>query len=73
MKENDESKDRQSRVSTCFEGLPCAEMMQEIVDEGGVGSLCAEMMRSWMKKCREGKEEPRESENDESPINGGVK
>jgi hypothetical protein len=53
MKEN---KDEPEKVSTCFEGLSCAEMMQKIMGKEGIGSLCEKMMRSWTKK-NEGREE----------------
>ncbi len=62
MKEN---KDQQSKVNTCFEEAPCAEMMQKIMSEQGIGSLCEEMMRWSRKKCREGKEAPRKPGNEE--------
>ncbi len=61
MKEN---KDRPSKVSTCFEESPCAEMMQKIMSEQGIGSLCEEMMRTMMKRCQEGQPEPREAKKD---------
>ena len=67
MKEN---KDQQSKAGTCFENSPCAEMMQKLMGEKGIGSLCEEMMqkmrehgsgssceemmRSLMKECRPG-------------------
>lgn len=77
MKENDESKDRQSQVSTCFEGSPCAEMMPKIMGEQGIGSLSEEMMRTWAKRCREGQERPREAPKKEDHgkenSNGGGK
>ena len=62
MKEN---KDQPSKVSTCFEESPCAEMMQKIMSEQGIGSLCDEMMRTLMKRCQEGEKEPQAAENDE--------
>lgn len=50
MKEN---KGQRKKVSTCFDGLPSAEMMQKIMGEQGIGSLCEEMMRSLIKKLNE--------------------
>lgn len=47
MKEN---KDEPKKVSTCFEGLTCAEMMQKIMGQEGIGSLCEKMMRSMLSK-----------------------
>lgn len=58
----DENKDRPRKISTCFEGSSCAEMMQKIMDEEGIGSLCEEMMRSVMKGRGETKEEPHEAD-----------
>ncbi len=51
-----EDKDQQRKVSTCLEDSPCAEMMQRIMGEQGIGSLCEEMMRSLTETCRAGKE-----------------
>ncbi len=62
MKEN---KDQPGRVSTCFEESPCAEMIQKIMSERGIGSLCEEMMRALIESCREGKEESKESKKEE--------
>ena len=45
MKENEE---QPGRVSTCFDGSPCAEMMEKIMGEKGIGSLSEEMMRKIM-------------------------
>ena len=55
MKEN---KDQRSKVSTCFEETPAAEMMRKITGEQGIGSLCEQMMRTWMKSRRDVKGEP---------------
>ena len=41
-----ETKDQPGRVSTCFEGAPFAELMQEVLGEHGIGSLCQEMMKT---------------------------
>lgn len=59
MKEN---KEEPRKVSTCFEGSPCAEMMEKIMGEGGagIGSLCEEMMRSMAGRFGGGRREPRE-------------
>jgi hypothetical protein len=50
MKDN---REQPRQVSTCFEGLPSAEMIQKIMGEKGIGSLSAEMMRSLMNGSRE--------------------
>jgi hypothetical protein len=47
MKEN---KGQPKEVSTCFDGSPAVEIMQKIVGEQRIGSLCEEMMRSLLKK-----------------------
>ena len=74
MKEN---KDQQSRAGTCFEEAPCAEMMEKILGEQGIGSLSEEMMRTWAERCREGWEGPREApkkdDHEKENSNGGVK
>jgi hypothetical protein len=57
MKEHDE---RPRKVSTCFEGWPGAEMMQKILGQGGIGSLCEEVLRSVGKKLGGGPQGPRE-------------
>jgi hypothetical protein len=54
MKEN---KGQPKEVSTCFEGTPSAEMLQKIMGDRGIGSLCNEMMRSLIKKLSEDIEE----------------
>ncbi len=53
-----ESKDEPGKVSTCFDESPCAEMMQKLMGEQGIGSLCEEMMRSLRRGFHEDKEEP---------------
>lgn len=63
MKEN---KDQPRKVSTCFEGSPWAEMMQKIMGEEGIGSLCREMMRSFVKTCRADQEAPQEAQKREA-------
>jgi hypothetical protein len=60
-----DDKEQPRQVSTCFEELPSAEMMQKIMGEKGIGSLSAEMMRSLMKRCGEGEEEPHEAKKEE--------
>ena len=52
-------------------------MMQKILGEQGIGSLCEEMMRTWAERCREGQEGPQEAPKKEDHgkenSNGGVK
>lgn len=61
-----DNKEQPRQVSTCFEGLPSAEMMQKILGETGIGSLSAEMMRTSVKKCGQGIDEPSEVKKEES-------
>jgi hypothetical protein len=63
MKEN---KDQPKKVSTCFEGSPTAEMMQKIMGEQGIGSLCEEMMRSLITKLNEDIEESQKTNKEEN-------
>lgn len=35
----------QKEFSTCLESIPCAEMMQKMMGQKGIGSLCTEMMK----------------------------
>ncbi len=49
-----DKKDSQKEFSTCFEELPFAEMMQKMMGQGRVGSLCAEMMEKIKKHQKEG-------------------
>jgi len=65
MKEDKEGQPQQKPFSTCLEGSPCAEMMQRIFGGQGCGSLCEEMMRSFMKTGHEGKEEPKDDQKKE--------
>jgi hypothetical protein len=65
MKENE---DQPKRVSTCFEGSPCAELMQEVLSEGGIGSLCEEMMRAMANRSEGAQQQPRE---DKRPARDG--
>lgn len=60
-----EKKDEPKKVSTCFEESPCAELMEEILGEGGVGSLCEEIMRTVAERSTKGQDKNKES--------GGVK
>jgi hypothetical protein len=52
-----EYKDEPRPVSTCFDGSPCAELMQKVMSEHGIGSLSAEMMRSLLNSEHEAKDE----------------
>ncbi len=45
-----DKKDSQKEFSTCFEKLPFAEMMQKMMSQQGIGSLCAEMMKKIMEQ-----------------------
>jgi hypothetical protein len=54
MKEN---KGQPKEVSTCFDGSPAAEIMQQIGGEHRIGSLCEERMRSLLKTVNEDIEE----------------
>jgi len=63
MKEN---KGQPNKVSTCFEGSPTAEMMQKIMGEQGIGSLCEEMMRSLITKLNEDIEESQKTNKEEN-------
>ncbi len=49
-----DKKDSQKEFSTCFEELPFAEMMQKMMSQARVGSLCAEMMQKTRKHQKEG-------------------
>jgi len=40
-----ENKEKQKEFSTCLENAPFAEMMQKMMGQKGIGSLCAEMMK----------------------------
>jgi hypothetical protein len=62
MKDN---KELPGQVSTCFEGLASAEMMQKIMGEKGIGSLSAEMMRSLIKKLDEDIDESQQTKKEE--------
>jgi hypothetical protein len=60
-----ENKSRPKKVSTCFDGSTCAEMMEKIMGKQGIGSLCEERMRSLIKKLNEDIEEPQKSKKEE--------
>ncbi|MCX6568885.1 MAG: hypothetical protein NT147_07545 [Candidatus Aminicenantes bacterium] len=62
MKKN---KGQPKKVSTCFDGSPAAEMMQKIMGEQRIGSLCEEKMRSLIKKLNEDIEESPKTKKEE--------
>ena len=49
-----EKKEHQKEFSTCLENGHFAEMMQKMMGQKGVGSLCAEMMKKVTEKKGEG-------------------
>ncbi len=49
-----EKEENKKGFSTCMEGFPCAEMMQKMMGQEGIGSLCAEMMKKVMEKQGDG-------------------
>jgi hypothetical protein len=49
-----EKKESQKEFSTCLEHIPFAEMMQKMMGQKGVGSICAEMMKKVTEKKGEG-------------------
>jgi histone H3/H4 len=49
-----EKKKYQKEFSTCLENIPFAEMMQKMMGQKGVGSICAEMMNKVTEKKGEG-------------------
>jgi hypothetical protein len=49
-----EKKENQKKFSTCLEDTPLAEMMQKMLGQQGIGSLCAEMMKKVMEKQGDG-------------------
>jgi len=70
LRENEKAKvkndkEQPKQVSTCFEGLSSAEMMLKIMGEEGLGSLCAEVMRSLMNGKHEAKDEPQDASKKE--------
>jgi hypothetical protein len=50
-----EEKENQKEFSTCMESISCAEMMQKMMGQKGIGSLCAEMMKKAMEKQGSGR------------------
>lgn len=63
MKEN---KGQPKEVSTCFDGSPAAEMMQKVLGEQRIGSLCEELMRSLTKRLDEDIEESQNPNKEET-------
>jgi hypothetical protein len=61
-----ENKGQPKKVSTCFDGSPAAEMMQKIMGEQRIGSLCEEMMRSLIKTLNEDIEESQKTNKEET-------
>ena len=61
----DKKKDQPRKISTCFEESSFAEMMQKIMGQEKIGSLCEEMMRSLTKRRGNNKEEPHEVKKEE--------
>ena len=49
-----EQKENQKDFSTCLEDSSFAEMMQKMIGQQGIGSLCAEMMKNLMEKQGDG-------------------
>ena len=49
-----ENKEHQKEFSTCLENGHFAEMMQKMMGQKGVGSICAEMMKKVTEKKGEG-------------------
>ncbi len=49
-----EKKEHQKEFSTCLENIPFAQMMQKMMGQKGVGSICAEMMKKVTEKKGEG-------------------
>jgi len=49
-----ENKEHPKEFSTCLENIPCAEMMQKMMGQKGVGSICAEIMKKVTEKKGEG-------------------
>lgn len=45
-----DKKEKQKEFSTCLENAPFAEMMQKMMGQKGIGSLCAEMMKKVTEK-----------------------
>ena len=49
-----EKKENSKDFSTCLENAPFAEMMQKMMGQKGIGSLCAEMMKKVTEKQGDG-------------------
>lgn len=49
-----EKKENQKAFSTCMENKHFAEMMQKVMGQHGIGSLCAEMMKKVSQKQGDG-------------------
>jgi hypothetical protein len=49
-----QKKESPKEFSTCLENSPFAEMMQKMMGQKGVGSICAEMMKKVTEKKGEG-------------------
>ena len=47
-------KENPKMFSTCMENAPFVEMMQKMMGQKGIGSLCAEMMKKVTEKQGEG-------------------
>jgi hypothetical protein len=62
MKDNE---GQPKEVSTCFDGSPAAEIIQKIMGEQRIGSLCEEMMRALIKKLDEDIEESPKTKKEE--------
>jgi hypothetical protein len=60
-----EDKDQPRQVSTCLEDSAYAEMMQKVMGEQGIGSLCEERMRSLMNTGRKVKETRQEAKKED--------
>jgi hypothetical protein len=49
-----DKKESQKEFSTCMENAPFVEMMQKMMGQKGIGSLCAEMMKKVTEKQGDG-------------------
>lgn len=49
-----EKKKDHKEFCTCLEDTPFAEMMQKMLGQKGIGSLCMEMMKKVMEKQEDG-------------------
>jgi hypothetical protein len=54
VSEMGEKEEHKKAFSTCLEGIPFAEMMQKMMGQKGIGSLCTEMMKKVMEKQGDG-------------------